>query len=64
MAFRHLIQNFFSFLDMTITGHVTLISGSLRNRKVKVTDFSEVAKFWKILVNFPKAIIISRFHAN
>ena len=30
---------FFSFLDWTISGHVTQISGFLRYRKIKVTDF-------------------------
>ena len=35
---------FFSFLDSTISGHVTQISDFLRYRKIKVTDFSEFAK--------------------
>ena len=42
---------FFSFLDSTISGHVTQISDFLRYRKIKVTDFSEAAKFWKVLLN-------------
>ena len=33
---------FFSFLDSTISGHVTQISDFLPYRKIKVTDFSEV----------------------
>ena len=49
---------FFSFLDSTISGHVTQISDFLRYRKIKVTDFSEVAKFWKVLINFHKVMII------
>ena len=52
---------FFSFLDSTISGHVTQISDFLRYRKIKVTDFSEIAKFWKVLINFPKVMIIIRF---
>ena len=55
---------FFSFLDSTISGHVTQISDFLRYRKIKVTDFSEVAKFWKVLINFVKVMIIIRFYAN
>ena len=43
--------SFFSFLDSIISGHVTQISDFLRYRKIKVTDFSEAAKFWKVLVN-------------
>ena len=43
---------------------VTQIPGFLRDRKNKVTDFSEAAKFWKALVSFYKAMIISRFYAN
>ena len=44
---------FFSFLDSTISGHVKHISDFLRYRKIKVTNyFSEVAKFWKVLINF------------
>ena len=35
----------FSFLDSTISGHVTQISDFLRYSKIKATDFSEVAKF-------------------
>ena len=55
---------FFSFLDSTISGHVTQISGFLRCRKIKVTDFSKVAEFWKVLINFHKVMIIIRFYAN
>ena len=55
---------FFSFLDSTIIGHVTQISDFLRYRKFKVTDFSEVVKFWKFLINFHKVMIIIRFYAN
>jgi len=55
---------FFSFLESTISGHVTQISGFLRYRKVKVTDFSEVAKFWEVLINFHKVMINIRFYAN
>ena len=55
---------FFSFLDSTISGHVTQISDFLRYRKIKVTDFSKVAKFWKLLINFHKVMIIIRFYAN
>ena len=52
---------FFSFLDSTISGHVTQISDFLRYRKIKVTDFSEVAEFWKVLINFHKVMIILDF---
>ena len=55
---------FFSFLDSTIKGHVTQISDFLHYRKIKLTDFSEVAKFWKVLLNFPKVMIMTRFYAN
>ena len=55
---------FFSFLDSTISGHVTQIFDFLRYRKIKVTDFFEVAKFWKVLINFHKVMIIIRFYAN
>ena len=54
----------FSFPDSTISGHVTQISDFLRYRKIKVTDFSEVAKFWKVVINFHKVMIITRFYAN
>ena len=59
LATRFLV--FFSFLDATISGHVTQISDFLPYRKIKVTDFSETAKFWKVLINFPKVMIIIRF---
>ena len=52
---------FFSFLDSIISGHVTQITDLLPYRKIKVTDFSEVAKFWKGLINFVKVMIIIRF---
>ena len=55
---------FFFFLDWAISGHVTQISDFVRYRKIKVTDFSEVAKFWKVLINFHKVMIIIRFYAN
>ena len=55
---------FFSFLDSTINGHVTQISDFVRYRKIKVTDFPEVAKFWKVPINFNKVMIIIRFYAN
>ena len=56
---------FFSFLDSTISGHVTQISDFLRYRKIKVTNyFSEVAKFWKVRINFHIVMIIMRFYAN
>ena len=55
---------FSSFLDSTISGHVTQISGFVRYRKIKVTDFSEVAKFLKVPINFNKVMIIIRFYAN
>ena len=55
---------FFSFLDSTISAHVTQISDFLRYRKIKVTDFSELAKLWKVLINFRKVMIIIRFYAN
>ena len=55
---------FFSFLDSIISGHVTQITDLLPYRKIKVTDFSEVAKFWKGLINFVKVMIIIRFYAN
>ena len=55
---------FFSFLDSTINGHVTQISDFLRYRKIKVTNFSEAAEFWKVLINFHKVMIIIRFYAN
>ena len=42
---------FFSFPDTIISGHVIQISDFLRYRKIKVTDFSEAAKFWKVLLN-------------
>ena len=43
---------------------MTQISDFLRYRKIKVTDFSEVAKFWKVLKNFHKVMVIIRFYAN
>ena len=55
---------FFPFLDSTISGHVTQMSDFLRYKKIKVTDFSEVSKFWKVLINFHKVMIITRFYAN
>ena len=55
---------FFSFLDSTISGHVTQMSDFVRYRKIKVTDFSEVAKFLKVPINFNKVMIIIRFYAN
>ena len=55
---------FFSFLDSTISGHVTQVSDFLSYRKIKVTDFSEVAKFWKVLINFHQVMTIVRFYAN
>ena len=55
---------FFSFLDSTISGHVTQISDFVRYRKIKVTDFPEVAKFSKVPINFNKVMIIIRFYAN
>ena len=55
---------FFSFLYSTISGHVTQISDFLLYRKIKVTDFSEAAKFWKVLINFHKVMTIIRFYAN
>ena len=53
---------FFSLLDSTISGHVT--PDFLRYRKIKVIDFFEVTKFWKVLINFPKVMIIITFYAN
>ena len=47
-----------------MSGHVTQISDFLHYRKIKVTDFSEVAKFCKVLINFHKVMIITRFYAN
>ena len=55
---------FFSFLDSIISGHVTQISDFLCYRKIKVTDFSEVAKVWKVPINFHKVMIIITFYAN
>ena len=55
---------FFSFLDSTISGHVTQISDFVRYKKIKVTDFPEVAKFSKVPINFNKVMIIIRFYAN
>ena len=55
---------FFSFVDSTISGHVTQISDFVRYRKIKVTDFPEVAKFSKVPINFNKVMIIIRFYAN
>ena len=55
---------FFSFLDSTLSGHVTQKSDFLRNKKIRFTDFSEAAKFWNGLVNFHKVMIIIRFYAN
>ena len=49
---------FFSCLDSTISGHVRQIFDFLHDRKIKVTDFSEVAKFWNVLTNFHKVMII------
>ena len=57
MASRHPIFSFFSFLDSIISGHVTQISDLLPYRTIKVTDFSEVAKFWKVLINFVKVMM-------
>ena len=51
-------------MDSTISGHVTQISDFFRYRKIKVTDFFEVTKFWKVLINFHKVMIIIRFDAN
>ena len=53
---------FFSLLDSTISGHVT--HDFLRYRKIKVIDFFEVTRFWKVLINFHKVMIIIRFYAN
>ena len=65
---RHLATPFLVFssflVDSTISGHVTQISGFFRYRKVKVTDFSEVAKFWELLIKFHKIMINIRFYAN
>ena len=36
---------FSSFLDLTLTSHVTHKYGFLRNRKIKFTDLYEVIKF-------------------
>ena len=55
---------FVSFLDAIISGHVTQISDFLCYRKIMVTDFSEVAKFWKVLINFHKVMFIIRFYAK
>ena len=55
---------FFSFLDSTLSGHVTQTSDFLRYRKMKVTDNSEAAKFWKVVINFHEVMIIIRFYAN
>ena len=55
---------FFSFLDSTKSGHVTQVFDFSRYRKIKVTDVSEIAKFWKVLMNFHKVMIIIRFYAN
>ena len=55
---------FFSFPDSTISGHVTQMSDFVRYRKIKVTDFPEVAKFSKVPINFNKVMIIIRFYAN
>ena len=55
---------FLSFLDSTISGHVTQMSDFVRYRKIKVTDFPEVAKFSKVPINFNKVMIIIRFYAN
>ena len=52
---------FFCFLDSIISGHVTQISDLLPYRKIKVSDFSEVARFWKVLMTF---MIRTRFYAN
>ena len=43
---------------------MTQISDFLHYRKIKVTDFSEVAEFWKVLINFHKVMIIIRVYAN
>ena len=55
---------FFSFLNSTISGHVTQISDFLPYREINVTDISEVSKLWKVLINFHKVMIIIRFYAN
>ena len=61
VASRHPIFSFLLFPDSIISGHVTQISDLLPYRKIKVSDFSEVARFWKVLINF---MIITRFYAN
>ena len=55
---------FSSFLGSTISGHVTQVSVFVRYRKINVTEFPEVAKFWKVPINFNKVMIIIRFYAN
>ena len=45
---------FFSFLDSTVSGQVTQISISYVTWKLRLPVFSEVAKFWKVLINFHK----------
>ena len=64
MTSRYPIFSFLSFLDSTISSHVTQISDFVQYRKIKVTDFFEVAKFWKVLINFHKVMTIIRFYAN
>ena len=54
---------FFSFLDRTISGYVTEISDFLHYRNFKITDISEVVKFWKVLINFHKVMIVISFFA-
>ena len=47
-----------------MSGHVTQTSDFLCYRGIKVTDFSEVAKLWMVLINFHKVMTIFRFYAN
>ena len=55
---------FSSFLELTLTGHVTQKYGFLSKRKIKFTNILEVAKFGWVLVNSRKVMIIIRFYAN
>ena len=55
---------FFSFLDSTISRYVTQISISYVTGKLRLPVFSEVAKFWKVLINFHKVITLTGFYAN
>ena len=55
---------FFSFLESTISGHVTQMSISYVTGKLRLPVFSEVAKFWKVLINVLEVMTVTEFYAN